>query len=109
MERDAFIATFHGESISLIAWPNFAHPGGTVNFTASFAGTPANNQSKIKIYTADGELVQTVTLNAGSSTWDLRNASGQTVASGVYLAVLDGIDSASGQALNKTVKVLVTH
>jgi hypothetical protein len=109
MERDAFISTYHGELVTLIAWPNVVHPGDAVNFTASFAGIPADNQSKIKIYATDGELVQTVTLNAGSATWDLRNSSGQMVASGVYLAVLDSVDPSTGQGLNKIVKVLLTH
>ena len=109
MERDAFISTFHGESVSLVAWPNVAHPGLMVNFAASFAGTPADNQSKMKIFTADGELIQTVTFTAGTALWDLKNVSRQNVASGVYLAVLDGVDPSNGQSLNKIVKVLVTH
>ncbi len=109
MERDAFISTYHGESISLVAWPNTAHPGQMVNFNASFAGTPADSQSKMKIYTADGELVQTVSFTVGTALWDLRNPSGQVVASGLYLAVLDGVDPLNGQSLNKVVKVVVTH
>lgn len=109
MERDAFISTFHGESMALVAAPNMVHSGDSVNFNASFAGTPADSQSKIKIYATNGELVRTLILSFGTASWDLRNNHGQAVGSGIYIAVLDGIDPASGQSLNKIIKVLVTH
>lgn len=109
LERDAFISTYHGEAISLVAWPNITHPGQTVTFNASFAGTPVDSQSKMKIYSADGELVQTIAFTTGTALWNAKNLSGQMVASGVYLAVLDGVDPLSGQSLTKVVKVLVTH
>lgn len=109
MERDAFISTFHGEAISLVAAPNIARPGDTVHFNASFAGTRADGQSRMKIYSTDGELIRTLVFVSGAVPWDLKNTSGQTVASGVYVAVLDGMDPLNGQSLNKIVKVLVTH
>jgi hypothetical protein len=109
MERDAFIATYHGETVSLTAWPNRARPGDTIQFTASFAGNPADSQSKIKVYTVSGELVQTLPISGGTASWDLKNSSGTTVASGLYLAALDGVDPLSGQGLTKIVKLLVTH
>lgn len=109
MERDAFISTFHGESVFLVAAPNLVRFGNVVDFNASFAGIPADNQSKIKIYSMNGELVRMLVLSLGTASWDIRNNSGQAVASGLYLAVLDGIDPVSGQSLTKIVKVLVTH
>ena len=109
MERDAFIAPFRGEPVSLSAMPNVGHPGGTITFSASFAGTPADGQSKVRIYAVSGELVQTLTLSNGVVTWDLTNTNYQAVASGVYLAVLTGIDPTNGQKLYKISKVMVTH
>lgn len=109
LERDAFISTYHGEQVSLLVLPNVAHPGDILKFIASFAGIPADNQSKIKIYTTAGELVQTLGISAGTASWDLRNINNFTVVSGVYIAVLDGIDPAGGQKLSQVKKILVTH
>jgi hypothetical protein len=109
LERDAFISTFHGESVTLVVMPNLVHPGDFVKFNASFAGVPADSQSKIKIYTIGGELVQTLGLPAGTASWDLKNLGGQMVSTGIYIAVLDGRDPASGIKLRKVAKILVTH
>jgi hypothetical protein len=110
IERDAFISTYHGEAVAFVGLPNVARAGDTVKFTASFAGTPGTSQSKIKIYSMDGELLQTLDLDGtGSATWDLKNAEGSPVASGLYIALLDGVDPTSGQGLTKTIKLLVTH
>ena len=109
LERDAFIAPYHNEPVSLSAIPNVGRPGGTISFTASFAGTPADSQSKIRLYAVSGELVQSLTLSNGVVTWDLTNMNYQPVASGVYLAVLTGIDPTNGQKLYKISKILVTH
>ncbi len=109
LERDAFISTYHGESVSLLALPNIGHPGDTIKFNASFAGIAGDSQSKIKIYMTDGELVQILEVSAGGASWDLRNVNGQIVASGLYFAVLDGVDPVGGQKLSQTKKILVTH
>jgi hypothetical protein len=109
LERDAFISTYHGEQVSLLILPNVAHPGDILKFIASFAGIPADNQSKIKIYTTAGELVQTLGISAGTASWDLKNINSFTVVSGIYIAVLDGIDPAGGQKLSQVKKILVTH
>jgi hypothetical protein len=109
LERDAFIPTYHGESVSLLALPNVGHPGDILKLTASFAGIPADSQSKIKIYATSGELVQNLPISGGVASWDLKNANGQIVASGVYVVVLDRIDPSSGQKLSKITKILVTH
>ncbi len=107
--RDAYISTYHGEAVSLLVSPNIGHPGDILKFIASFAGIPADSQSKIMIYAVDGELVETLRLTGGMASWDLKNMNGLTVSSGIYVAVLDGIDPVSGQALSQIKKVLVTH
>ena len=109
LERDAFIAPNQGGAISLSAWPNVGHPGDLIQFSASFAGIPADGQSKIKIYAASGELVKNLDVANGVTSWDLTNASSQQVASGIYIAVLAGINPASGQKLHSIVKILVLH
>jgi hypothetical protein len=109
LERDAFITTYHGESVSLLALPNVGHPGDIIKFEASFAGIPADNQSKINLYATDGELIEILQISSGASSWDLRNLNGQIVASGIYIAVLDGVDPSSGQKLSQIKRLLVTH
>ena len=109
LERDAFLMPYHGQDVSLSALPNIGHPGGVIQFVASFVGTLADGQSKIRIYAVSGELVQTLGIQSGTAAWDLSNIGHKTVASGIYLAVLDGVDPVSGQQARKIVKVMVTH
>lgn len=49
-------------------------------------------QATIKIYTISGELVRTINRNENSNIerWDLRNAAGRQVASGLYLYLIQG-------------------
>jgi hypothetical protein len=77
--------------------------------TASFAGVPADQRSSVKIYAMDGERVITLGLNFGTVYWNLENNIGQSVASGLYLIVLDGVDPVSGKQVRKTQKLLVLH
>lgn len=109
LERDAFIAPFHGDLVSLTALPNVCHAGDVVNISASFSGTPADGQSTIRVYAVSGELIRNLSIANGVTTWDLRGANSQTVASGIYLLVLEGINPTSGQKSYKITKVLVTH
>lgn len=109
LERDAFIAPNNNQLVDLVAMPNVGHPGDIIRFAASFAGTAADGQSKIRIYAVSGELVQTLQISNGTSSWNLVNSNYQTVASGVYIVVLDGLNPLNGQKCSKTVKVLVTH
>ena len=109
LERDAFVAPYHGETVSFGAMPNVAHPGDTILFSASFGGVAADGQSKIRLYAVSGELLQTLSITNGIVSWDLRTTSSQLVASGVYLAVLEGINPTNGQKSYKITKVLVTH
>lgn len=109
LEGEAYISTNHGEEVSLLVLPNIGHPGDILKFIASFNGIAADNQSMIKIYSVDAELVKALVISSGSASWDLKNINGFTVASGVYIAVLDGIDPASGQKLTQSKKILITH
>lgn len=43
--------------------------------------------STVKIFTVSGRWVATLAATAGSANWDLKNSSGESVASGVYLYV----------------------
>jgi len=106
LERDAYIGARTGEASTLSAVPNISVGGANVVFTASLTGIPADAQSRIKLYTTGGELVRTLVPSAGTVTWDLTSRSGRTVASGLYLAVLEG-PGAVGDKLHKVVKVLV--
>lgn len=109
LERDSFVSPYHGEAVALSAAPNTGKPGDTLQFTATFAGNPADGRSKIMIYTVAGELAQSLPLSNGMASWDMTNANGQFVAAGVYIAVLDGIDPTNGQKFNKMIKLLVSH
>lgn len=110
LSQDAFILTNEGQpTIQLSALPNTAHPGDTVQFYASLNGNPADSQSALKIYSIAGEWLKTLTFTNGKTSWDATNKDLQPVASGVYLAVLVGVDPNTGVKGNKIVKVLVLH
>jgi hypothetical protein len=108
LAQNASVDPFTGqETAKLVAAPNMAHPGDPpIHFTASYAGTPADGRSQIKIYSLDGELVNELSVAGGTATWDLTTQRHEPIASGLYLAVLDGIDPMSGQHLTKTAKIL---
>jgi hypothetical protein len=91
----------------LSARPNIARPGDVVRLAASLRGAPAGQDAKAKIYAVSGELVRTLSFVDGETLWDLRNDSGEAVANGVYLAVLDGWDPVLGAPSRKIVKVAV--
>lgn len=110
LARDAYIDTNGDQpAVQFAAMPNVAHTGETVQFYASFAGISADGQSTIKMYSVAGELIKTLTFANGKTSWDTTNNSLQQVASGVYLAVLDGVDPTSAQKSHKVVKVMVLH
>lgn len=64
--------------------------------------TGLTRQARIRIYTVSGELVRTLDKNDGGETlaWDVRNARGQRVASGVYVyTVKSGSQTATGKLM----------
>jgi flagellar hook assembly protein FlgD len=106
--KDIFISTAsQTSSIQLLAYPNIAHAGDVLHLSVAFGVNAADGRSNIKIYTVSGELVRTLALSNGQATWNLTNAQGQTVSSGIYLIVLDGVDVNTGNRATKVIKVVV--
>lgn len=95
-------------STSLNAQPNFVTAGGTIHFTAQVDGNPAGALGGLKIYTLSGEFLRSLDLAAGQADWDLTNLQGGSVASGIYLVVLD-TKGANGNPARKVIKVGIKH
>lgn len=97
------ILTPAGNLDNVLVYPNPYRPSNAAQAATlvNFDNLPAG--STIKIYTIAGDLVRSfadVDRN-GSERWDAKNSDGQEVASGVYIALIDG----NGD--KKTVKVAV--
>jgi hypothetical protein len=106
--QDIFLTpNINGSAIQLVAGPNIAAQGTIVRISASYGGIPADSRSKIKIYTLDGEMVKALSITNGLTLWDLTNSTNSGVASGLYLAVLDGVDVNTGNLVRKTIKIIV--
>ncbi|HET9869431.1 MAG TPA: hypothetical protein VFR02_02890, partial [bacterium] len=91
---------------SLTAWPNLAHEGDTIRFTAQIAGQPAQAPALLRIYSLSGELVRTIGFSGGQALWNLDNAGNRSVASGLYIALLAGQD-AFGRPVHQSLRVMV--
>ena len=61
--------------------------------------------TEVRIVDASGNLVTTIPSNGGEAVWDLTNAAGGRVASGIYTAICNTLD---GNA-SSSVKVMVIH
>ena len=61
--------------------------------------------TEVRIVDASGNLVITIPSNGGEAVWDLTNAAGGRVASGIYTAICNTLD---GNA-SSSVKVMVIH
>jgi hypothetical protein len=107
--KDVYIDPSHSQtSLQLSASPNFAEEGTLVIFRSEIQGFPAGpNNEPLRIFTLAGELVKTLPWQNGQTSWDLTRLSGQTVASGLYLASEEASDVLSGTKIHKTVKVIV--
>ena len=106
--KDIFVpADARNAGLQLSAAPNLVHPGETVQVSAAFGLTPADGRSSLKIYTVSGELVRSLSFTTGQASWDLTNQLGTNVGSGVYLLVLDGVDTNTGAPAKKVIKVVV--
>jgi flagellar hook assembly protein FlgD len=72
----------------------------------------ADGTIKIKIYNIAGELVRTLVgdLGAAAINWDLKGVGGQSVSSGTYICVVEGVDN-NGNKKTKIVKIaaIVTY
>ena len=81
----ATVNVINADTASTYAYPVPYKPSVNPN-GITFAGLPTV-PSTIKVYTIMGELVRTLTTDGSSATlpWDVKNADGAPVASGVYL------------------------
>lgn len=108
IEKAVYIDPIHYQTpIQLSASPNIAGEGTVVVFKSHIQGVPAGpGNEPLRIYTLTGELVKTLPWENGQTSWDMTNLPGQTVASGLYLAVEEATDAVSGDKIHRTVKVL---
>lgn len=92
----------------VVAAPNLSFSDEPVQFQITLA---KNSHISINLYSLSGELVNQTGIMGGAGrnilTWDLRNQSGGTVASGLYLYVVS-IDDGR-QAIRRTGKVVVVR
>lgn len=93
--------------VQLSAQPNIITSGGTIRLLAMVEGNPVTGPGVLKLYDTSGELMKTLDMSGGQAVWDLTNAAGQGVASGLYLIVLDTVDPQTGQPAQKVIKVVV--
>jgi hypothetical protein len=93
--------------IALSASPNLVYAGGSVQFTASWAGAPPPDGTSLRVHAITGEKVRVLSLLGGLATWDLKNLAGREVSSGVYLIRLEGPEGAPSRTLSRTVKIIV--
>lgn len=108
IEKAVYIDPIHYQTpIQLSASPNIAGEGTNVVFKSQIQGLPTGSGNEpLRIYTLTGELVKTLPWENGQTSWDMTNLPGQTVASGLYLAVEEATDAVSGDKIHRTVKVL---
>lgn len=85
----------------IYAYPNPVHPNyrGVVTIRGLMANT------EVRIVDANGNLVTTVLGNGGEAVWDMTNAQGSRVASGIYTALCNTQDGAA----HSTVKIMVMN
>lgn len=95
-------------AVVLTAAPNLVVAGGAVHLSALVEGHPVDAPGGVKIYALSGEFVKGLDLVAGQADWDLTNGQGGSVASGLYLVVLDVQDS-HGDPARKVIKVGLKH
>jgi hypothetical protein len=86
---------------NIYAFPNPIHP----YYRGSVAIKGLMYETEVRILDGSGNLVKVIQGNGGEAVWDLTNASGSRVASGVYTANCNTID---GKAYG-TVKILVMN
>ena len=73
---------------SVRAYPNPWKADQNGNAFVTIDGLPASAVTRARIFTISGELVRTLS-GTQKVQWDLRNNSGENVASGIYIYLLD--------------------
>ena len=85
----------------IYAYPNPVHPN--YHGVVTIRGLMANTE--VRIVDASGHLVTTIQGNGGEAVWDMTNAQGSRVASGIYTALCNTQDGAA----HSTVKIMVMN
>ena len=85
----------------IYAYPNPVHPN--YHGVVTIRGLMANTE--VRIVDASGNLVTTIQGNGGEAVWDMTNAQGSRVASGIYTALCNTLDGAA----HSTVKIMVMN
>ena len=85
----------------IYAYPNPVHPN--YHGVVTIRGLMANTE--VRIVDASGNLVTTIQGNGGEAVWDMTNAQGSRVASGIYTALCNTQDGAT----HSTVKIMVMN
>lgn len=85
----------------IYAYPNPVHPN--YHGVVTIRGLMANTE--VRIVDASGNLVTTIHGNGGEAVWDMTNAQGSRVASGIYTALCNTQDGAA----HSTVKIMVMN
>ena len=85
----------------IYAYPNPVHPN--YHGVVTIRGLMANTE--VRIVDASGNLVTTIQGNGGEAVWDMTNAQGRRVASGIYTALCNTQDGAA----HSTVKIMVMN
>ena len=85
----------------LYAYPNPVYP----NYKGVVVIKGLMNNSLVRIVDANGNLVANIQGNGGEAIWDLTNAQGTRVASGIYTALCNTQDGAA----HSTVKIMVMN
>ena len=85
----------------IYAYPNPVHPN--YHGVVTIRGLMANTE--VRIVDASGNLVTTIQGNGGEAVWNMTNAQGSRVASGIYTALCNTQDGAA----HSTVKIMVMN
>lgn len=85
----------------IYAYPNPVHPN--YHGVVTIRGLMANTE--VRIVDASGNLVTTIQGNGGEAVWDMTNAQGSRVASGIYTALCNTQDGAA----HSMVKIMVMN
>jgi len=74
----------------------FQIPGGAIAYGKEHHIDQLPLGATIKLFTVSGHLVKTLIPNIATATWDLKNDSGDKVASGVYIYLITTGDTGYG-------------
>lgn len=76
---------------NMYAYPNPVYP----NYKGVVVIKGLMEHTEVRIVDASGNLVKTITASGGEAVWDVTNAYGERVASGIYTAICNTMDGAA--------------